>query len=238
VALGVRYGPDVDSADSPEVLERVRAGLTVVDQVARRFARALGGTLELEDLTGYGRVGLLTAARRFDASRGVPFEAYAGFLIRGAVLDAVRGMALPRRTYERLRAIEAATRISEGLVESTFFGAPAPSMAQKRAEAEAAMATAMALGVMADVAAQTDGELISVERSDPEQELSNAERRALVVRLVDELPHEEAELIRRHYLEDQRFDEVAQDLKISKSWASRLHTRAITRLSKQVQRAQ
>jgi RNA polymerase sigma factor for flagellar operon FliA len=193
--------------------------------------------LELDDLAGYGRVGLLNAARRFDATRGVPFEAYAGFLIRGAVLDAVRGVALPRRTYERLRAIEAATRISEGLAESTFFGAPAPSMAQKRAEAEAAMATAMALGVMAGVAAQTDGELISVERSDPEQDLSNAQRRALVLRLVSELPHEESELIRRHYLEDERFDEVAQDLKISKSWASRLHTRAMTRLSRQVQRA-
>lgn len=233
----MRYGPDVDASDSPEVLERVYAGLEIVEQVARRFARALGGTLEVDDLAGYGRVGLLTAARRFDPAFGPPFEAYARFLIRGAVLDAVRGMALPRRTYERLRAIEAATRISEGLIESTFFGAPAPSMAQKRAEAEAAMATAMALGVMADVAAQADGELISVERSDPEQELSNAQRRALVLRLVSELPHEEAELIRRHYLEDKSFDEVAQDLKISKSWASRLHTRAITRLSKQVQRA-
>ncbi|HKO46291.1 MAG TPA: sigma-70 family RNA polymerase sigma factor [Polyangiaceae bacterium] len=227
----------VDAADSPEVLQRVHAGLKIVDQVARRLARALGGALELEDLSSYGRLGLLTAARRFEPSRGVPFEAYAGFLVRGAVLDAVRGMALPRRTYERLRAMEAASRLSEGLMESTFFGAPAPSMAQKRAEAEAAMATAMALGVMADVAAQTDGELISVERSDPEQELSNAQRRALVLRLVAELPREEAELIRRHYLEDERFDEVARDLKISKSWASRLHARAISRLSRQVQAA-
>jgi RNA polymerase sigma factor for flagellar operon FliA len=211
-----------------------------VDQVARKLARTLRGSVELDDLVGYGRAGLLTAARRFDPSRGIPFEAYATFRVRGAVLDAVRGMALPRRTYERMRAADAATRFSEGLVEHTFApksGASPPSMGHKLAETMAAMSTAVALGVIAEVATQEDGELVGVEHSDPEQQLSRAQLKALVVRFVDELPRDEAELIRRHYLEDERFDKVADDLKISKSWASRLHSRAITRLSRQVSRA-
>ena len=200
----------------------------------------LRGSVELDDLVGYGRVGLLAAARRFDPDRGIPFEAYATFRVRGAVLDAVRGMALPRRTYERMRAADAATRFSEGLIEHTFIpktGAAPPSMGHRLAETMAAMSTAVALGVIADVTPQEEGELVGIEHSDPEQKLSNAQLKALVLRFVDELPHEEAELVRRHYLEDERFDKVAEDLKISKSWASRLHSRAIARLSKQVQRA-
>ena len=39
---------------------------------------------------------------------------------------------------------------------------------------------------------------------------------------------------RRHYLEGARFDHVAEELGLSKSWASRLHTRALTRLSKRL----
>jgi len=41
-------------------------------------------------------------------------------------------------------------------------------------------------------------------------------------------------LIRRHYLEGERFDHVAAELGLSKSWASRLHTRAIGRLTKRL----
>jgi len=51
---------------------------------------------------------------------------------------------------------------------------------------------------------------------------------------ITELPREEAELVRRHYLEGARFDHVAEELGLSKSWASRLHTRALTRLSKRL----
>lgn len=54
---------------------------------------------------------------------------------------------------------------------------------------------------------------------------------------IDSLPREERELIRRHYLEDERFDAVAKDLKISKSWASELHSQAIKRLGKRLRRA-
>jgi len=219
----------------------VRVGLVIVDQVAReRLARSLRGAIETEDLVGYGRVAALDAARRFDPSLGIPFEAYAFFRIRRAIVDAVRGMALPRRTYERIRAADAATRVGEGLAAQTLSaeaGAPPPSMAHKLAETMAAMSTAVALGVVADVATQNDGELVSVDHANPEQQVSDAQLKALVVRFVDELPRAEAELIRRHYLEDERFDKVAEDLNFSKSWASRLHARAMVRLMKRVRNA-
>ncbi len=55
---------------------------------------------------------------------------------------------------------------------------------------------------------------------------------------VDSLDAEERALIVGHYFQDRRFDHVAADLGISKSWASRVHSRAIRKLRKRVAAAQ
>ncbi len=226
--------------DSPEVLERFHGALELVEIIARQVRRTLGPGIELDDLVSYGREGLLDAARRYDPSRGVPFRAYANFRVRGAVVDGVRATArLPRRVHERLRALDSAHRVSEGAAEDTLGAPPLPG---SRADAEralsthlAAMATAMAVGLVAETGRGEEGEITSVDtRSSPEEALGNAELLARVRSAIETLPKEEAELVRRHYLEGERFDRVAVDLGLSKSWASRLHTRAIGRLTKRL----
>src|SRR5262245_17063244 len=90
-----------------EELSRFEGALDLVDAIARRIAREIGGAAELDELLSFGREGLLDAARKFDASRGVPFRGYASFRVRGAILDGVRASArLPRRVHERLRGLE------------------------------------------------------------------------------------------------------------------------------------
>jgi len=233
----------VEARDDPEVLERFHGALELVDIIARQVRRSVGPGVELEDLLSYGREGLLDAARRYDPARGVPFRAYANFRVRGAVVDGVRASArLPRRIHERLRAFDAAGRVSEGAAEDTLGAPPPPGSA---ADAEralekhlAAMATAMAVGLVTEAARGDEGELTSVDTGrDPEEALGHAELLAHIRAAIEELPKQEAELVRRHYLNGERFDHVAAELGLSKSWASRLHTRAIDRLSKRLRGA-
>lgn len=239
--FSVRVAPVVGrSEDPPEVLERFEATLPLVDIIARQVSRAVAHSVELDDLIGFGRQGLLDAARRFDATRGVPFPAYANYRVRGAVIDGVRAMSrLPRRAHARLNGLSAASRLSEGAVEDVS-ASPPPGSGFAEAEKAlndhlAAMATAMAVGLVAKVGRDEEGELTTVAAStDPEEATAEAELLAVVRRAIEDLPHEEAELVRRHYLEGERFDHVARDLGLSKSWASRLHTRAIGRLSKRL----
>jgi DNA-directed RNA polymerase specialized sigma subunit len=66
----------VTAADSPEVLARIQSCLQFVDSIAHQFARVLRHHVEFDDLVGYGRAGLLSAARKYDPSRGVAFEGY------------------------------------------------------------------------------------------------------------------------------------------------------------------
>jgi DNA-directed RNA polymerase specialized sigma subunit len=101
----------------------------------------------------------------------------------------------------------------------------------------AAMATATALAVEAELMRTEEGELVAVTSKDPEQMLAEAQLVALARAFLPKLPHDEAELVRRHYLEGEQFNAVAKDFARSKSWASRLQSRALTRLAKHIQRA-
>lgn len=231
----------MQTQDAPEVRARFETNLDLVDILARQIGRRFGEFLELDDLVSYGREGLLDAARRFDASRGVPFRAYANFRVRGAIIDGVRTMArVPRRVHERLSALAALARVSEGAIEDLQV-APAPGTQPADAERALtehlrAMATAMAIGLLAPTARDDDGEPIPIvgPEATPEEAMGRAELMQLVTSAIEELPAQEAELLKRHYLMGERFDQVAQELGLSKSWASRLHTRALGRLSKRL----
>lgn len=221
-------------------MARFSSALELVDIVARQILRTLGGVAELDELRSFGREGLWDAARRFDESRGVPFRGYANFRVRGAIIDGVRSSArLSRRTHERLNGLQAAARVSEGALED--LAAPRP-LGSGPAEAEqalgdhlAAVATAMAAGLIAPTAHDDAGERTLVDTGEnPEEALGQAQLLELIRAAIGDLPHEEAELVRRHYLEGARFDHVADELGLSKSWASRLHTRALTRLAKRL----
>jgi RNA polymerase sigma factor for flagellar operon FliA len=231
--------PSAKRADAPDVIERFESQLELVEIIARQTLRTLGSSVELDDLRSFGREGLLDAARKFDVARGVPFRAYANFRVRGAIIDGIRSMAqLPRRTHERLSGMAAALKVSEGAADDTF-GAPAtPTRAQADqalGDHLAALTAAITVGLVAPAAVGEGGEQIQISTAEsPEEAFSRHELLSLVRGAIEQLPDEEAQLVRRHYLEGERFDQVAQSLGLSKSWASRLHTRAMQRLAKRL----
>lgn len=217
--------------------------LDLVEAISRQVYRALGGAVELDELKSFGREGLFDAARRYDPSREVPFRGYASFRVRGAILDGVRSTSrLPRRLHEKLNGLAAAQKTSEGVFEDTFTnrqpGSSGAAAEQALSQHLAAMATAMALGLVAPTARGEEGETTPVDpNEDPEAAVARREMAKLVREAIAELPDQEATLIRRHYLEGDRFDHVAAELGLSKSWASRLHTRAVQRLTKRLRGA-
>lgn len=227
--------------DSPEVLERFHSQLDLVDVIARQLGRELGRAAEIDDLKVMGQTGLLEAARRFDEGRGVSFRRFANYRVRGAMLDGIRKSApLPRRAHAKVRALEAALLVSEGACEDAATALAAgvvdpPGADQRLTEYLADMATAMALGLMLPAVVGEEGEPAAIDAApSPEEAVAQAELRQLVVDALADLPDNERTLVKRHYLEGERFDQVAASLGLSKSWGSRLHTRAVARLSKRL----
>jgi RNA polymerase sigma factor FliA len=60
--------------------------------VARRVSERLPSDCELtlEDLVGFGAIGLLEAFERFDPARNILFSTFAEYRVRGAMMDALR----------------------------------------------------------------------------------------------------------------------------------------------------
>ena len=202
--------------------EFIRQYEPFVRGIVKHTRAQLGLECDVEDLVAFAFEGLLDARRRFDASRGVQFKSFAYYRVRGALVDGVRRMAyLPRRAYARLKAAEAADLDGEPAAEAQH-GAAAP-------DAEHALrALDGALGRIA--AAYTVAASAEQGEDDPEHALLARERRDRVQRALATLPEQEQFLIRGHYIDGRNFDELAAELGLSKSWASRLHTRALGRM--------
>lgn len=185
----------------------------------------LGLETDPEDLVAYGFQGLLEARARFEPGRGVQFKSFAYYRIRGALLDGVRVMGwLPRRAYARMRALEALDALGESGT-SARPTAPA-SNAEAGLRAIEGILGRVATAYFTGAALDDTPEL----HVSPEARLLAQERRVLALRAIETLPDEEQRLVRGHYLEGRRFDEIASELGLSKSWASRLHSRALDRL--------
>ena len=61
---------------------------------------------------------MVEARQRFDPTRGVKFNTFAYYRVRGAIIDGVRAMTyMPRRAHAKLRAAEAADQLGESLSE-------------------------------------------------------------------------------------------------------------------------
>lgn len=80
--------------------------------LARRIHERLppGAPFAVEDLAGYGAIGLIEAFDRHDGARGISFGTFAEYRIRGAIYDALRGNdAFTRRRRMLAKKVEATT---------------------------------------------------------------------------------------------------------------------------------
>jgi RNA polymerase sigma factor for flagellar operon FliA len=224
--------------DSPEVLARFHAESDLVDVVARQMARRLARAVTLDDLRSFGQEGLLSAARSFDPSRGVPFRRWANLRIKGAIIDGVRQWGnLPRRVYRELQGAAAGDAQLEAYDEED---AASPAASAEAADARltsylAGIATAIAVGTM--VAAPRENVDPEGREVTPEDLLGDAELLARVKAVVAELPVQERTLVERHYFRGETLDDAAASLGLSKSWGSRLHARAIESIARELRRS-
>src|SRR6185503_15478956 len=87
---------------------RIVASLPFVESLARRMAASMPHSIDVGDLVQDGVLGLIDAAHRFDADRGIKFETFAERRVRGAMIDALRRDAWPRGVRRARRELEAA----------------------------------------------------------------------------------------------------------------------------------
>ena len=178
-------------------------------------------TVHFDDYLQYARVGLIESIDRFDGARGTPFEAYASYRIRGAVLN-----GLSRETELRARYSRREFRVTER--EESLAGPMLLHPDSAELDDFIRLTVGLAVGFILE-----DG---FTELSDPtpaanpyaQAELAQLRRR--IRDLVTQLPARERQVLQAHYYEHREFQEVAHRMGISKGRVSQLHARALAQI--------
>ena len=204
--------------------------------IATSVRRKSPRNIELDDLIAYGQVGLAQAARDFDPHRGNTFSTYAYYRIRGAIYDGLSKLSWTSRArYNRLRYEQMANEVtcdhndeepwSEGKSsvgqDAHWLGSLSEKLAvvyfttigEPRAQGSSLM--------LADTSEPTPSDQVATE------ELSQK-----IHAMVDSLPAQAADLVRSTYFEGLTLQEAGKRLGISKSWASRVHAKALQQLAR------
>jgi RNA polymerase sigma factor for flagellar operon FliA len=213
----------------------------VVFQVAVHFPRHV----DRDELATAGALGLVEAARRYDESRGVPFDRFAAQRIRGAILDAVRAADwAPRSVRNMARRLETvehelATRL--GRLPSKDECADALGLTTDELnELQDKLYRSVVLALEYEV---NDGdetvtlvELITDDRTpEPSVELETRELHAYLRDAVDLLPERHRTVVSGYFLEGRKSQELAEELGVTESRISQLRSEALLMLREAIE---
>lgn len=209
--------------------------LSVVDAVLAAVDRRLPAHVSRDDLASAGKLALVEALLRFE---GPPEQArgYCYVRVRGAVFDELRRLdPLSRHTRAQVtlirRAAEALERElgrSPALEEIAAFAGLTP--------AAVAQLEQLALAAQACSADETDadGELLHVLVDEaaacPARTAETVDACASLQVALDQLPGNQARVVRRYYLEDATLDDIARELGVSKERVRQIRESAEKRL--------
>lgn len=203
-----------------------------VTHVAKRLRREMDLSVTMEDLRAWGFQGLLEARSRFDASRGVQFSTFSYYRVRGAMIDGIRKMGyVSRRAHELARLADAADSVAEqaGETRAGQSAAQASDVESTLTSIDEILARTTAAFVIEAV-----GQAERESAPQAEELLIAAEGRERVRKAIEALPEREAKVIRDFYFAGRVLDEIAADFGVSRSWVSRMHTRALGLLKDQL----
>jgi RNA polymerase sigma factor for flagellar operon FliA len=221
-----------------EAAERARlveAHLDLARKAASMLYPRVKDHVEYDELVAYANSGLAEAAQRFDPTRGASFSTFAWYRVQGAIIDGLRRASnLPRRVWQQLVALRAASDYLENRAERDAGAAQRGTAPPEGADALAAMKSALsAIRTMYVTSLEAmreggfdaaDGAPSAGDRLDTGR-LSEKLRKAL-----ESLPERERALVTKHYWEGKNLLQAGEELGISKSWASRLHAQAVEKL--------
>jgi len=208
--------------------------MPLVGHLVREMLFKVPAHVHRDDLASAGYAALVTAAKAFDAGRGIPFGRFAAVRVRGALLDELRSMDWASRSV-RARA----RRADVARQELTAQLGRTPSLAE----------LAQLLGVAVSELANVDDDvqraavlslqgfttgsaedMVTEGSMNPEETLLHRERMGYLHDAVSVLPERLRFVVETSFLQERPLSEVATELGVTESRVSQLRTEALALL--------
>ena len=209
---------------------------SLVKRIAYHIMSRLPPSVQVDDLIQAGMIGLLEAARNYDAGQGASFETYAGIRIRGAMLDEIRkGDWAPRSVHRKARQVADAVREIENATGrdakdhevAKVLGMSLDEYHKTLQDASGCRLLSFEeMGMSEDAVPSRfgkgdNGPFEGVQRDDFKRNLAEA---------ISGLPDRERLVLTLYYEEDLNLREIGAVIGVSESRVSQIHSQALIRL--------
>ncbi|HZG58318.1 FliA/WhiG family RNA polymerase sigma factor [Paenibacillus sp.] len=231
----------------PEAKRRlIEHYVSLVDYVTGRLAIGLPRNVSKDDLASYGIMGLIDAVEKFDLERGLQFETYASWRIRGSIIDGLRQADwVPRSVREKARKIEEAYQrleqqhlrsVSDGEI-SEYLQVSEQEFQQMLQEVSVASIVSLEDPIREEEAETRMTLLVDERAKNPEDSVRELFLKESLAKAIERLTEKERTVVSLFYYEELSLGEIAEVMSLSPSRISQLHSKAILRLRGHLSRA-
>lgn len=236
---------DDDNAREQLIIKHMR----IVKYVAGRMAIHVPPSVELDDLVGWGVLGLMDAIEKFDHLKDIKFTTYSTIRIRGAIIDQIRTLDWAPRS---LRALARKVGSAREKLRHTMESEPSYSEIGDEINATPEQVEDCLMQVQTAHVLSLDDYLPSGDNDEsrklditsdpdamtPETAAELVERQDLLVQTILGLPDQQQKVLNLYYYEELTLKEIGAVLEVSESRISQIHSAAIKKLRKAVRQQQ
>jgi RNA polymerase sigma factor for flagellar operon FliA len=215
--------------------------MKTVRYIAGRMAIHVPSHVELDDLIGWGTLGLLDAIEKYDPAQDTKFATYASLRIRGAILDEIRSLDwAPRSVRQMARRLAAARerlRQEQGKDPSTAELAEALGVGEDQVENLLSDLMGVQILSLDDFLPHEDqderqraGSVANPRAPDPATLAVEREKVERLAQAILKLPETMQKVLHLYYYEELTLKEIGQVLNVSESRVCQIHSAAMKSL--------
>lgn len=213
--------------------------LPLVDYVTNRMAISLPKNVIRDDLASNGVMGLIDAIEKFDYLRGLQFETYASWRIRGAIIDGLRQDDwVPRSVREKAKKVEEAYQHLEqhymrsvtDTEISNYLQMPEKDFLNLLQDISVASIYSLEDPIREEEAETRLTLLVDDNAKNPDYKVQEFYLKESLAAGIERLTEKERTVVSLFYYEELSLSEIAEVMSLSPSRISQLHSKAILRL--------
>jgi len=214
--------------------------IQLVKEIASRLAPVYKNYFEYDDLFSCGIFGMMDAIEKFDVCKGIKFETYATWRIRGAMIDHIREQDwLPKSMRQKFKNIEETYKNIE------------KNLGRYPTDAEVARHLDISIDELNKILQESyyyqvismDEQIMDVMKIDdtkgdqiPENAYIKEELRHTLGKVIDQLTENERMVTSLYYFDELNQKEIGKVMGLTESRISQLHSKALIKLRSSIEK--